>query len=124
MVVPSAVSLVGCGVIGRGWIRVFARSQAEVRLDDASPDTCRRAIEWLGQDLAADISDGFITATERDIVLAHVEVAHGLADALSGVTYVQESIPRSSISSKSSFASSTASPRPMSFSPRRHLRWT
>jgi L-gulonate 3-dehydrogenase len=93
MVVPSAVSLVGCGVIGRGWIRVFARSQAKVRLYDASPDTCRRAIEWLGQDLAADISDGFITASERDIVLAHVEVAHGLADALSGVTYVQESIP-------------------------------
>src|SRR3954469_14868518 len=93
MVVPSAVSLVGCGVIGRGWIRVFARSQDKVRLYDASPDTCRRAIEWLGQDLAADISDGFITASERDIVLAHVEVAHGLADALSGVTYVQESIP-------------------------------
>src|SRR6476659_2890601 len=93
MVVPNAVSLIGCGVIGRGWIRVFARSQAKVRLYDASPDTCQRALAWLEQDLAADISDGFIAASERDIILAHVEVAHGLADALSEASYVQESIP-------------------------------
>jgi 3-hydroxyacyl-CoA dehydrogenase len=93
MAVPGAVSLIGCGVIGRGWIRVFASSRVKVRLYDASAATCDRAIDWLEQDLAADISDGFIAKAERDIVLAHVEVAPGITDALSGVEYVQESIP-------------------------------
>jgi len=93
MAVPGAVSLIGCGVIGRGWIRVFARSRVKVKLYDAMTAACDRAIDWLKRDLAADLSEGFISKAERDIVLGHVAIAPGIADALSGVDYVQESIP-------------------------------
>ena len=91
--IPKAVALVGCGVIGRGWIRVFAPSRVEVRLHDANPEICRQAMNWLEQDLGADVSDGFIAAAERDVILAQVRVVDDIVDAVAGVDYVQENIP-------------------------------
>jgi 3-hydroxyacyl-CoA dehydrogenase len=66
---PKTVTLVGAGVIGRGWIRVFAPHGAEVRVYDPNPAQIPQTLAWLAQDLAADVAEGFVSAEERDAIL-------------------------------------------------------
>lgn len=40
------VAIVGCGVIGRSWIRVFTRAGHEVRVWDRDPAAVERALAW------------------------------------------------------------------------------
>ena len=91
--VPKIVALIGAGVIGRGWIRVFAPHGAEVRVYDPNPVQIPQTLAWLAQDLAADIAEGFVTAAERDTVLTNTRGESDLAKALADVDYVQESAP-------------------------------
>lgn len=90
---PEIVTLVGAGVIGRGWIRVFAAHGAEVRLYDQDPQQVDRTLAWLAQDLAADVTEGFVSAADRADLLARVRGATGLDAALAKADYVQESAP-------------------------------
>src|SRR5690606_34550759 len=87
--VPRSVALIGAGVIGRGWIRVFAAHEVEVRLHDRDPEQLRRTLEWLDRDLAADVADGLVSAEERATTLEHVRGEADLAAALAGTDYVQ-----------------------------------
>jgi 3-hydroxyacyl-CoA dehydrogenase len=91
--IPKIVALVGAGVIGRGWIRVFAAKGAEVRLYDPDPAQIARTLQWLEQDLAADLAEGFVTAAERSAILRHARGEEDLAAALADADYVQESAP-------------------------------
>lgn len=90
---PSIVTLVGAGVVGRGWIRVFAAHDVEVRLHDRDPGQLDRALRWLDQDLTADVAAGFLSADERAAVLGRVRGEADLAAALAGADYAQESAP-------------------------------
>ena len=67
---PKIVALVGAGVIGRGWIRVFAPHGVEVRVYDPNPEQIPQTLAWLAQDLAADVAEGFVTAAKRDTIIA------------------------------------------------------
>lgn len=91
--IPKSVALVGIGVIGRGWIRVFARHGAQVRLSDSDQASIPKVLDWLRRDLEADVADGFSTADERDTILACVRGEAELAAALRDAEYVQESAP-------------------------------
>ena len=91
--IPNAVALIGTGVIGRGWIRVFAARGAQVRLYDSDPTGAGKALEWLRQDLEADREDGFVTAEGASAIIARVRGEADLAAALRETEYVQESAP-------------------------------
>jgi L-gulonate 3-dehydrogenase len=91
--IPQLVTLVGAGVIGRGWIRVFAGAGARVRLYDQDPKQGPVTLAWLEQDLALDEAEGFIAKGEGRAVLDRVSLAGDLAAALKGADYVQESAP-------------------------------
>jgi len=91
--VPKIVALVGAGVIGRGWIRVFAPHGAAVRVYDADPAQIPQTLAWLAEDLAADVVEGFATAAERDRILRATTGESDLAKALADADYVQESAP-------------------------------
>lgn len=91
--IPKIVALVGAGVIGRGWIRVFAPHGAEVRVYDPNPAQIPQSLAWLAQDLAADVVEGFVTAVERDTILKNTRGEGDLAKALADADYVQESAP-------------------------------
>jgi 3-hydroxyacyl-CoA dehydrogenase len=91
--VPTIVALVGAGVIGRGWIRVFAPRGAEVRVYDPNPAQIPQTLTWLRQDLEADVAEGFVTAAERDQILRRTRGESDLAAALANADYVQESAP-------------------------------
>lgn len=91
--VPKVVALIGAGVIGRGWIRVFAPHGATVRVYDPNPAQIPQTLAWLERDLAADVAEGFITAAERDTILNSTRGEGDLAKALANADYVQESAP-------------------------------
>ena len=87
------VALVGTGVIGRGWIRVFSRAGCRIHLYDNDRSQTRKALEWFEESLKLDVSDGFITAKDAESSRALVAPYDDLTDALSGVQYIQESGP-------------------------------
>jgi len=91
--IPERVTLVGTGVIGRGWIRVFAEAGAEVRLYDQDPTQSPKTLEWLKADLALDEKDGFLPPGAGEEILGRVSIVTDLAQGLKGVDYVQESAP-------------------------------
>ncbi len=91
--IPGLVTLVGAGVIGRGWIRVFAGAGATVRLYDQDPKQGSLTLAWLQADLALDEAEGFIAKGEGQAILGRVSLANDLATALQGADYVQESAP-------------------------------
>jgi 3-hydroxyacyl-CoA dehydrogenase len=90
---PKTVTLVGAGVIGRGWIRVFAPHGAKVRVYDPNPAQIPQTLAWLADDLAADVAEGFVSAEERDAILKATQGEPDLAKALADADYVQESAP-------------------------------
>jgi L-gulonate 3-dehydrogenase len=89
---PKIVVLVGAGVVGRGWIRVFAQA-AEVRIYDPEQAQVVRALDWLREDLGVDLAENLLHAGERDRILQHVRGENNLAAALADADYVQESSP-------------------------------
>lgn len=90
---PRIVALVGAGVIGRGWIRVFAGPGAEIRLYDQDAAQIDRALTWLAQDLTDHVAAGFMSEAERADLLARVRGVDSLDAALGDAEYVQESAP-------------------------------
>lgn len=89
----ESVAIVGTGLVGRAWAIAFARAGWTVRLWDplaVAPGAALAAIDGLLADLAAqDLLDGADASTVR----ARLRAAPTLADALAGVSWVQESAP-------------------------------
>lgn len=89
----DTVAVIGTGVVGRSWARVFVRAGCRARLYDGDPAQVARAVEWLDETLAAERELGFIGADEVGASRALVS-AHGTIEgALAGAGYVQESGP-------------------------------
>jgi L-gulonate 3-dehydrogenase len=90
---PKIVTLIGAGVIGRGWIRVFAPHGVQVRVYAPNPTQIPQSLTWLEQDLAADVAEGFVTNAQRDTILKNTHGEPDLARALANTDYVQENAP-------------------------------
>ncbi len=97
----GAVAVVGAGVIGRSWIRVFARAGFVTRVWDPDPAQLRRAVAWAARSAAADVRPGFATREESDAERARIVPCGELADALDGAIYLQESGPEALRSKRS-----------------------
>jgi len=86
-------AVVGTGVIGRSWIRVFARAGCRTRVYDPNPSQVEKALAWLEEDLSLDVADGLISAKEAAEQRARVTAHKDLVEALDGAGYLQESGP-------------------------------
>lgn len=89
----TTVAVIGTGVIGRSWARVFARAGCSTRLYDPDPSQVETAIGWIREDLAADEAEGVIGSEDVKIQVEKLLVCSRLEDALRDATYVQESGP-------------------------------
>ena len=98
------VAVVGTGVIGRSWIRVFARAGCKVRVYDHDPAQAQRARDWVEADTALDVAEGFLTEDARARTLAAITLHDELADALKGVGFVQESGPENLAAKRAIYA--------------------
>lgn len=89
----SAVAVVGTGVIGRSWVQVFSRAGFRTRIYDNDPAQVNNALSWLSHDLTTEYEMGLISAEEIVTRRSLVSVHETLEEAMSGVSYVQESGP-------------------------------
>jgi len=89
----KTVAVIGTGVIGRGWIRVFTRAGCRTRIYDAAQAQTHKALNWVEADLKRDVSDDFISLKQAETCLSLISLHSNLDEALSGTEYVQESGP-------------------------------
>ena len=89
----GTVAVVGAGVIGRSWIRVFARAGCETRVFDPDPRRLDLALAWARRSAEEDEALGFIGAGAASEETAVVRSCESLEEALSGARWAQESGP-------------------------------
>ncbi len=87
------VAVVGSGVIGRSWIRVFARAGCETRVFDPDSEQLARALDWARESAREDEARGFIDAGAAAGEGRATHRCDALDEALSGAGWVQESGP-------------------------------
>src|SRR5689334_3568710 len=85
------VAIVGSGLVGRGWAIVFARAGWDVAVHDAGAGVAADALGLIGEGLEELARHGLVD--DPAAAAARVRAADDLADAVEGVTYVQESVP-------------------------------
>ena len=90
---PGTVAVVGTGVIGRSWIRVFTRAGFAARVFDPDAEQLARALAWAGASAREDVHLGLCSYSEARAEEARITPCDTLAEALDGVVYVQESGP-------------------------------
>jgi 3-hydroxyacyl-CoA dehydrogenase len=86
------VAVACAGVIGRAWIKVFARAGCRVAVHDANPAQAASALDWLQGDVDNDVRLGLIDRAAAVEQLARVSIQPA-ERAFEGVAYVQESGP-------------------------------
>ena len=114
MDVKNRVAIIGAGLIGRSWAIVFAGGAFDVTLYDLGLDIAEKARGLVTQGLIDLAEQGLID--DPKAAAARVRVAGNLADALDAVDLVQESLPESIETKRSSVVSwrnGTKSSRPI-----------
>jgi len=86
------VGVIGCGTIGCGWATFFAMKGLQTRLYDQQPASLEKAYEKVKQNLQTLIGLGEIDQAQADKAIENIYIGKSMADALEGVTFVQESI--------------------------------
>jgi L-gulonate 3-dehydrogenase len=89
----ETVAVIGTGVVGRSWARVFSRAGCRTRLYDGDLAQVERALAWLDECATAEAAEGWTSAEEAQASRALVSGHTDLAEAVAGAGYVQESSP-------------------------------
>ena len=87
---PDKIAIVGTGLVGSAWAIVFARAGHRVALYDGTEGQCEAAIARIETNLAALEGHGLID--DPNAARARISISAGLADALEGAAYAQESV--------------------------------
>ncbi|HVA22751.1 MAG TPA: 3-hydroxyacyl-CoA dehydrogenase NAD-binding domain-containing protein [Candidatus Micrarchaeia archaeon] len=94
MPVITDVGVVGAGVVGRSWVRVFRRAGVDVRLFDRDRVQLERARVDLDQVSDSSAAGGQPVRDGETVArTGHVTYHEALADVCHGVTYIQEAAP-------------------------------
>ena len=92
MTTPATrVAIVGVGLIGRAWAAIFARAGWAVALTDPVEAVLAAAPALIRAELDALARHGL--ADDPAAAMARIRVARSVADALTGVSFVQENGP-------------------------------
>jgi len=90
----DVIGLVGAGIVGQAWALIFARKGCVVKLFDAFPGQSEKALQTLKSvRIPQMIRHGLITEAQATEVLARIEIQADLETCMTGVCYVQESVP-------------------------------
>jgi L-gulonate 3-dehydrogenase len=89
----TRVALIGAGVVGSSWSLVFARAGFEVAIYDADRASAARVAEFVRTASANLEAQGLILSEPAETIAARVKPAESIEEALTGVDYVQESVP-------------------------------
>lgn len=84
------IAVVGAGLVGSGWVIVFARGGHEVRVFDENRQIRASLCDTIAAQLRDLASHGLVD--DVDSILARIHVCDTLADAVTDAFYVQESV--------------------------------
>jgi len=88
----GTIACIGAGTVGSAWAAVFARAGYDVRLYDAAPGTVEDfALPRIARTLE-DLAEARPCGETPDTTLARIHPAGTLAEAVTGVIAVQESV--------------------------------
>lgn len=87
------VAIIGAGLIGRAWALVYARGGHRVRLWDSQPGQVEQALAFAREMAPGLAQAGLLRGRTEDQLLAALEPAERMEDALRDADYVQESTP-------------------------------
>ncbi len=102
MDVKERVAIVGSGLIGRAWAIVFAGGGCDVALYDSGAGVADKARSLVAEGLDELAAHGLVK--DAKAAALRVRAASGLADALDGATFVQESTPETVEAKRAIFA--------------------
>ena len=102
MDVKERVAIVGSGLIGRAWAIVFAGGGCDVALYDFGAGVADKARSLVAEGLDELAAHGLVK--DAKAAALRVRAASGLADALDGATFVQESTPETVEAKRAIFA--------------------
>jgi L-gulonate 3-dehydrogenase len=89
--VSASVAIVGCGLIGRGWVILFANAGYSVRIYDADERARTPALEAVQANLSLLEEEDMIDSAAE--LMSRVSFCATLGEAVESVDYVQESVP-------------------------------
>jgi 3-hydroxyacyl-CoA dehydrogenase len=95
------VAVIGTGVIGRSWAKVFTRAGSDVQAWDPQPAALSAAIAWHAREAAHDTA---ARGPERATPAGRLTPMATLRDAVAAVDYVQESGPETLAAKRAIFA--------------------
>src|SRR6185436_10765498 len=96
------VAIIGSGLIGRAWAMVFARAGWNAALYDAVGGAADNALGLIAEGLGELAKHGLVADPKG--AAARVRAAKSVADALDGVSYVQENVPETVEAKRAIFA--------------------
>ena len=93
MMTDINVTIVGGGMIGRGWIIAFARAGMRTTVWSRNPETSQSAIAFIHDVLPWLEAEGLLSGRTAIDVAENVHIENDLETALAGTDYVQENAP-------------------------------
>jgi len=87
----SKITLIGAGLVGRGWGIVFAKAGYEVTLYDISDSILEKALEEIKQNLTDMKGMGLLANQSEKEIYERITLETDLEKALEHALYVQES---------------------------------
>jgi len=89
----SKVSCVGAGLIGQGWATLFSSKGFEVTLQDVAEAILEKAVRGVTSNLTFMEANNLLRRGEANAALKRIKTTTHIAEAVSHVDYVQESVP-------------------------------
>ena len=96
------VAIIGSGLVGRAWAMVFCRAGWDVAMYDAVDGVADKALGLIADGLIELARNGLVDDSKR--AAARVRAAKSVADALDGVSFVQENVPETLDAKRAIFA--------------------
>jgi 3-hydroxyacyl-CoA dehydrogenase len=98
------IAIVGSGLIGRAWAISFARAGRTVALYDPTAGAASAALDYVDGVLADLAHHDLLRGQDPAAVRGRLTPVGGLAEALAGASYVQESSPEDLATKRAVFA--------------------
>ncbi len=101
----KSCAVVGAGVIGRSWARLFLQAGLRTFLFDPSPSQIKKALEWIQSGQQRGLEQHLLTP--QDVQHQHelLAICHNLDEAVELAAYVQESGPEDLSATRKIYAS-------------------
>ena len=96
------VAIIGSGLVGRAWAMVFCRAGWDVAMFDAVDGVADKALGLIADGLNELARNGLVDDPKG--AAARVRAAKSFADALDGVSFVQENVPETLDAKRAIFA--------------------